>query len=104
MKFVVVVALFLSVLVTGCAGVVSPVGLGLIYTDVQGPIGATDESASSKRGSACASNYLGLFASGDASIEAAKRDGGISSVTSVDHDSMSVLMLYGRFCTIVVGE
>ena len=94
----------ISSLLGGCATVFSPVGNGSIYTAVRGPVDTGSASGASRDGRACASNILGIVATGDASIAAAKRNGGIASVASVDHDSMSVLGVYSRFCTIVAGE
>jgi hypothetical protein len=88
----------------GCAVVASPVGNAAIYTQVKGPVDVGSGTSVSKHGRACAANYVGFIALGDASIEAAKRHGGISTVTSVDHDSMTVLGVYSRFCTLVAGE
>jgi DUF4097 and DUF4098 domain-containing protein YvlB len=89
---------------SGCASVSSPVGNGLLFTSIQGPVAVTTASAASKKGSACASNILGLFATGDASLKAAKANGNITTVTSVDHSSKSILSLFGTYCTIVTGE
>jgi len=47
--------------------------------------------------------FLALFAWGDASIESAKRDGNITEVTTIDHESFH-LIGFGAFCTIVYGE
>ena len=44
-----------------------------------------------------------LFAWGDASIETAKRNGGITEVTTIDHKS-SNLIGFGSFCTVVYGS
>ena len=88
---------------TGCAVVMSPVGNGL-YTQVKGPLDAESGKSASKEGRACAANYVGVVAIGDASIEAAKKHGGITSVSTVDHESFSVLSAYSRFCTLVYGE
>jgi hypothetical protein len=101
-KLVLIAVLLAGLL--GCAGVVSPVGNGLLFTSVKGPVGATPVAPATKKGESCASNILGLFATGDASIDSAKRDGGISEVSAVDHDSFSVLILYARYCTIVRGS
>jgi len=60
--------------------------------------------AASKLGRACAHNILGLVAYGDSSIAAAKKQGGIEQLASLDHDSFSVLSLYSRFCTQARGE
>jgi hypothetical protein len=93
-----------SLVLGGCAVVASPVGNAAIYTSVRGPIATGSAPSSSKEGRACASNVIGIVATGDASIAAAKRAGGISSVASVDHDSLNVLGFYSRFCTLVAGE
>ncbi len=60
--------------------------------------------AVTKTGEACATSILGIVASGDASIDAAKQAGGINEVLSVDYKSTSVLGLYASFCTIVKGR
>lgn len=87
----------------GCAFVASPVN-GVLYTNVQGPVTATTLAKSTRVGEACASTILGVVATGDASIDAAKRAGQITEVSSVDFRSHHILLLYGQFCTIVHGE
>lgn len=87
----------------GCAVVASPT-TGLLYTKVQGPIVTGNGTNTAKVGQACATNILGLIATGDSSIDAAKKAGGIKDVSSVDHDSTSILGLYGTFCTVVKGN
>lgn len=87
----------------GCAMVASPT-TGFLYTKVQGPITTGNGTNTSKTGQACASNILGLVSTGDATIDAAKKAGSITTVSSVDHDSTSILGLYGTFCTVVKGN
>ena len=65
---------------------------------------ATDEAVATKEGKACATTILGWIAQGDASIVAAKANGGITKVTSIDHYAKSILSLYGEWCTIVKGN
>lgn len=89
-----------ALIATGC--VYSPVG-GAIYTDVKGPLSPATGTATGKTGTACAQGILGLIATGDASIEAAKRAGKITKVTSVDHHS-KWMVVFGEFCTVVTGE
>jgi hypothetical protein len=88
---------------TGCATAAAPTA-GMLFTDVQGPVNSNEGSATSAQGEACAQNFLGLIAQGDASIEAAKENGGVSDVTTVDHKTKSILGLYAQFCTVVYGE
>lgn len=78
--------------------------MGMWFTDVKGPVDAGEGTATSKTGKACAQNFLGIFAQGDASIEAAKNDGGIDRVTTVDHETKTILGLYAQFCTVAYGE
>ena len=65
---------------------------------------ATAETSTTKEGKACGSSILGWVATGDASIAAAKANGGITKVTSVDHYAKSILGIYGEWCTIVKGN
>jgi TRL-like protein family len=91
----------LALAAAGCQGVASPVA-GALYTDVKGPLHA-GERVGQKEGRACARSLLGLFATGDASIQSAAEAGGISKIDSVDHHS-SWTLVAGSFCTIVRGS
>ena len=101
------VALLLSstVLVTGCAAVATPIYGGL-YTEVQAPLQVTPNEADDDLlvGRAMAESYLGLIATGDASIRAAMEDGGITEVVYVDYESTSILGLYATFTVVVYGR
>jgi hypothetical protein len=99
-----VVALIAAIIVslgTGC--VQSPTGPGIIYMNVKGPLGPAGGTATPKVGKSCARVVLALFAWGDASIETAKRNGGITEVTTLDHTSFNLLG-FGSFCTVVHGS
>ena len=87
----------------GCAMAQTPVN-GLFYTDDKSPGGATEAYGGTARGESCATSILGAYASGDASIDAAKKDGGIAQVTVVDHTAKSILGFYAKYCTIVYGK
>lgn len=87
----------------GCATASSPVN-GLFYTDVKAGVSATEAYGGSARGEACASSILGIYASGDASIDAAKKNGGIAQVVTVDHTANSILGVYAKYCTVVYGK
>ena len=102
MRLVAALALLATLtLAFGC--VQAPTGPGLIYMDVKGPLGPAGGTDTPKRGESCASTFLALFATGDASIESAKRAGGIREVATVDHHSTNFLG-FGKFCTIVYGR
>lgn len=104
MKFMKIVTVLLcAAWLTGCATAAAPT-TGLLFSDVKGPVNSNEGTATSKQGQSCASNILGLLATGDASIEAAKEDGGINKVTTVDHATKNILGLYAQFCTVAYGE
>ena len=65
---------------------------------------ATDEAMATKEGKACGTSILGAVALGDASIVAAKANGGITKVSSVDHYVKSIMGVWGEWCTIVKGN
>lgn len=94
-----------SVFISGCAMAPAPVS-GWAYTNVRGPIAATSKEdwSDKKVGSATAKSILGLIATGDASIQAAAKNGGITKIHHVDHETRSVLGVIAEFTTIVYGE
>jgi len=100
---IIVMASGLSLL-SGCALVGGPVSNGLLMTNLRGPGHATVNTETPKMGTGCSSNVLGLIATGDSSIDAAKRSANITEVASVDYDSFSLLSVYARFCVIVRGK
>lgn len=88
---------------TACANVRGPLQAGLSF--YKAPLAMTTATAQpTKHGEACAQNFLGLIAVGDASIDTAKKNAGINKVTHVDHITGRVLGYYARFCTVVTGE
>lgn len=94
-------ALAISAL-TLCSCAVSRVGA--IYTDISAPKASTCAGDSSKVGTSTSTTYLGLWAEGDASIEAAKKNGGITTVSSVDTKIESILGIISTFTTTVRGN
>ena len=105
--------LALAPLLPGCMAGVYPGGPTLnggIYSNVGSPAQhlavATDAATTSgKRGEATNRALFGLFAWGDAGVEAAIHAAGITRVHHVDHDLFIVLFgLYATDTTIVYGE
>lgn len=86
---------------SGC--VYSPTGPGIVYMNVKGPLSSSVGTRTLKQGKSCQLVIAALFALGDASVETAKVEGGISEVTSIDHESFNVLG-FGSFCTVVTGS
>lgn len=90
------------VYLSGCAAVPSHLGFALIQADRE-PVTVT-EAVPKKMGSACGFNILGILATGDISIENAKRNGGIRRVASVDKEVFSILGVFSSVCIKVSGE
>jgi hypothetical protein len=95
-----------SALLAGC-GVSYPVGW--IYNGTTVPHNTRvnaegDGKAADKMGEACASGILGLAAWGDASTDAAKKAGGVSSVYTEEFRGFSILGIWQQGCTQVTGK
>lgn len=88
---------------TSCGVTHSPV-MGLAYTDVVSGNAVTSNKLASKVGKSMASSVLGLVATGDASYQAAAKNGGITKISHVDERNYTVLGLYTTYETIVYGE
>jgi len=84
------------ILLTGCQPVASPL-MGIIFNDTKYGYIATTNAAAPKEGKACAQTILGLVATGDASISAAKAAGGITEVAHIDYSAHSILGVVADF-------
>jgi len=90
-----------AALLSGCA---TAFPAGSLFTDLQLPVDATANSAGDKVGSSMCTSILALVATGDCSIEAAARSGGISKIHHVDWQAHNILGIYGRYETKVYGQ
>jgi hypothetical protein len=92
----------------GCMIVEAPIrgvlGTEVIWGDIATGGSSSPTSDSTKQGKACSESILGLLAHGDASVRAAKENGGIKEVTVVDHSARNFLGIVGEWCTIVRGH
>lgn len=88
---------------SACAIASSPV-TGFLYTNTKSDSLVTEAYGGSAWGEACATSILGAVGTGDASIDAAKKAGGVVQVTAVDHTAYSVFLVYAKYCTIVYGK
>lgn len=95
--------LFLTLNLFGCAAGMTPV-TGFVYSEVSGPLNATNASSSARIGTSTCKSILGWFATGDCSIQAAKKNGNISTVSSVDYKTKNILGLYAEVTTTVQGQ
>ena len=96
--------LLLATALSGCATSVSPI-TGSVYSNVKAPLLATDSNEKpTKIGRATARSVLGVYAVGDASIEAAAKNAGITRIHHVDYQTQSVLGVMADFTVIVYGN
>ena len=89
---------------SGCAMAGPGLVTGGIYTGYKHGAGAGPAKSGAKTGEACAMSILGIVALGDASVETAKKEGGISTVATVDNQQFGILGIYANTCTVVKGE
>jgi hypothetical protein len=104
MKILNQTSFFLLLSTVSCATVVGGTPLGIVYTSVKGPVAVTSYEDNTKKGRSCATSILGVVATGDAGIEAAKNNGGIKKVASVSRDITSILGIFAEVCTVVAGN
>lgn len=99
MFFCVAMAAGLGML-SGCASVLP---VGAVYTEIKLPVTATAISGK-KHGVAECKSIMALVATGDCSIDTAKKNGGISKVSSVDWETRSVLGIISDYKLNVYGD
>jgi len=92
-----------AMILSACQPVASPL-LGMVYNETMYGDMVTSYDAGTKEGKSCASSILGIVATGDASIQAAKNNGGITKVAHVDHSAKNFIGIVAEWCTIVRGE
>ncbi len=93
-------------LVSGCSAWPKAGNNGAFYTKVSSPVEAFPNSRSEplRFGQACNSSILGLYASGDSSIAAARANGAINEVVTIEEQFQHVLLgAYAQYCTVVGG-
>jgi hypothetical protein len=92
-----------AVVLPGCAttGLNSKTGLALVGLQVEAGEAGT---IGSKSGEACSTSILGIVATGDSSLVAAAKAGGITKIGTVDFAYTRILGIYGQVCTQVTGE
>ena len=100
LRFIIVLGAMVALM--GCAMLVP---MGSIYTNVKLPMASTGNGGvSNKTGEATCISVLAIVAVGDCSIEAAKKNGGITKVNSVDWQINNILGIYGTYKVVVSGE
>lgn len=90
-----------ALMAAGC--VKTPVS-GFAYTDIKDGMAVTGNAGSSKVGTAEVKGYVGLVALGDASIQTAAREAGITRIHHVDYQTKSYVSVYTIYTIIVYGD
>ena len=90
---------------SGCVAPMGPVAglMGIVYTDVSGPLMTTSNAGASKMGQATCTGII-FIATGDASIKTAAANGGITKIAYVDYHTKNILGLWGETTVTVYGE
>jgi len=101
MKKILPITALSTFLTVGCA---TQVPVGTLLTDIKLPITATSVQGGSKKGEAVCNSYLAVFSTGDCSIESAKLNGGITTVTHMDWNSNNILGLIGTYTLTIYGN
>lgn len=92
------------VLLGGCSSAPTPTS-GLIWTNIKAPITATNsDTKATLVGRSEATTILGLIATGDASIDAAVKNGGITRIHHVDYEKHSLFGIVTTYSTVVYGN
>ncbi|TGN10215.1 TRL domain-containing protein [Leptospira ilyithenensis] len=105
-KYIALTAVFAVAIAIACSGggYNAPSGSILQDTTLNKDI-STAAAVGSKSGEACTVGYLGIIASGDASVKAAAAAGGINKVNAVDYKNDNLLgSLIAKTCTIARGD
>lgn len=103
----VALAAFIGAQTTGCAVPNTTHIPGCIMLDVghEGWISAEDgKVVSTKTGKGTQSSILGWITTGDASIEAARKNGELTRISHVDYHASHILGIIGDCTTIAYGE
>lgn len=100
----IILLLSIVLLTSGCATVQSPVN-GWLYTDIKSPLALGESNARpNKVGRASVTSYMGLVTTGDASIQSAMKQAGITKIHFIDYESRSFMGVYSEFTAVVYGE
>jgi uncharacterized protein YceK len=99
----------LAIMFSGCVSVMKSPVLGVFYNGTTYPGAGTgsvvkNDVKTDKTGTSTCSSILSLFAFGDCSVDAAKKNGNITKVNSVDHKTKSYFIFYTTYSTVVQGE
>ncbi len=98
------IAVLFAASLTGCAMTVGPV-TGVAYTNAKYPWTATGSPKEPTRvGRATVRSFFGFVATGDASIQTAAQNGGITEIHHVDYEAQNIFGVVADFTVVVYGN
>jgi hypothetical protein len=92
-----------ALMLGGCA-TSQPVGWGVTQVKLPQAVGDGAVKQGMKKGVSECKSYLAIVAAGDASIEAAAKNGGITKIQFVDWEADNILGIIGTYKCTVYGE
>jgi len=98
------VALASVALVAGCGVMAMAPVVAPITIDLKGPVQVADNQVKATKTGVSEAMGVILVAVGDASIQKAAQNGGITRIHHVDSETLNVLGIYARYRTVVYGE
>ena len=99
-----VTALVMAAMLGGCAMTIGPV-TGVAYTNAKYPWMATGSPKEPTRvGRATVRSFFGFIATGDASIQTAAQNGGITEIHHVDYEAQNIFGVLADFTVVVYGN
>lgn len=105
MRILVCVAALAGILLmAGCSATPLAPVVAAICIDQRGPVAVGDLSAGASRVGRAKAQGILIVSWGDASIDAAMKEGSITRIHHVDSECLGVLGVYAKYETIVYGE
>lgn len=100
------IAITALIALTACYSAPIKPPVGYLFSDISAPVSTmgNGETLGTRVGHAESQSILGLFATGDCSVAAAARNGGITEVQHIDYKFYNMLGIVQRFTTVVIGE
>ena len=97
-----IISMMVLLLGSSCASI-SGTHVDGIWGTSKGSVMVTSLSSTDKEGRAYCESFLG-FISGDCSIAAAKNNGNITRVSTIDYEATRYWQFYAKYTTIVTGQ
>ena len=100
----IIIAALLAIGVAGCLSAPFQPPSGVVSVTTAPLSTEGNWEVGSKKGEASSTSVLGLYATGDCSIAAAARNGGLKKIGHVDYEYFNVIGIWQKATVIVYGE